>query len=196
MAVALYHVNGGQPFMAYRPGIRVPAYFRKDLPLCLPDRRVNLLIPEAVAGSLEPEDLGLEGFLRRVVAEVHEEAGFRVEPSQVEPLGGGFFPSHGQSSEKIHLVAVRVKPGTESPARGDGSVNEADAPPPLFRPVRDILLDCARGLIEDPKIEILATRLCYRLRYVPALDRGPRPSESARAEEFQEALGGWELGPS
>lgn len=194
VAIALYYVDGGQPFMAYRPGIRVPAYFRKELQLCIPDLHVNLPTPEAVAGSLEPEDRGLEGFLHRVVAEVQEEAGFSVLPGQVESLGGAFFPSHGQSSEKIHLVAVRVKPGSEAPALGDGSVNEADAPPPLFRPVRDILLDCARGMIEDPKIEILATRLCYRLQYIPILDRGPRPAEHGRAEEFREALGGGPLG--
>jgi ADP-ribose pyrophosphatase len=188
VAIALYTVDGGNPWMAYRPGIRVPAYFRKGLDLCLPDRRDHLFTPEAVAGSLEPGDVGLPGFLGRVVAEVEEEAGFKVAPSQVEPLGAGFFPSHGQSSEKIHLVAVRVNPGTQFHAEGDGSVNEADAPPTVFRPVREILLDCARGLIEDPKVEILALRLCHRLKYIPQLDRDPTLPEIERVEEFRQAL--------
>ena len=143
VAIALYFVDCGRPQMACRMGLRVPAYARKDLPLCLSDRRVNLYTPEAVAGSLEPGDRGLDGFLRRVIAEVEEEAGFTVVPTQVEPLGGGFFPSHGQSSEKVHLVAVRVNPGDASPASGDGSVNEADAPPPVFS-IRSWLRPMAR----------------------------------------------------
>jgi ADP-ribose pyrophosphatase len=172
VAMALYYEAGGEPWMAYRPGIRVPVYFRKDLDLCVRDRSTNLFTPEAVAGSLEPCDHGSEGLLARVVAEVWEEAGFEVEPSQVEPLGGGFFPSHGQSSEKIHLVAIHVDPKKQRVARGDGSVNEEDAPPVIFRPVREILLDCARGAIQDPKIEILALRLSYRLWILPQIAAG------------------------
>jgi ADP-ribose pyrophosphatase len=180
--------------MAYRPGIRVPAYFRKELALTVPDRRENLPLPEAVAGSLEPQDVGLEGFLARVAAEVAEETGFGVRPEEIEPLGGGFFPSHGQSSEKIHLCAVRVVPGAQGAAEGDGSVNEADAPPAVFAPVREILLACARGEIEDPKVEILAWRLCLKLRYDPVLDRILSEEEAAA---FRAALteGGWDAAP-
>ncbi len=193
VAVALYHEEGNEPHMAYRPGLRVPVYFRRALPLCLPDEREYLFIPEAVAGSLEPGDRGLDGFLARVCAEVEEEAGFRVAPEEVEPLGAGFFPSHGQSSEKIHLCAVRVVPGSGAEPRGDGSVNESDAPPPVFRPVREILLDCARGAIEDPKVEILARRLCTRLGYLPELDRRAVPGDGPGPAAFREAQarGGW-----
>ena len=78
VAVALYYEREGDIFLAYRHGIRVPVFFRKDLPLPLPDPRGYLFVPEAVAGSLEPGDQGREGLLARVVAEVFEEAGFRV----------------------------------------------------------------------------------------------------------------------
>jgi ADP-ribose pyrophosphatase len=179
VAIAVYHEEDGAPHVAYRPAIRVPVWSRRELPLCLPDRREYLLIPEAIAGSLEPSDRGLEGFLGRVVAEVLEETGFAVPPKQVEPLGAGFFPSHGQSSEKIHLCAVRVDPSAAGEPTGDGSVNEADSPPLLFRSSRDILLDCARGAIEDPKVEILARRLCVRLGYLPELGRYELPGDGA-----------------
>ena len=197
VAMALYHERGGQPQMAYRPGIRVPVYFRKDLPLPLPDRRGYLFIPEAVAGSLEPQDRGVEGILARVVAEVWEEAGLRISPGQVEPLGGGFFPSHGQSSEKIHLCAVRVDPDAASVPEGDGSVNESDAPPIRFEPVREILLGCARGEIEDPKVEVLAWRLCLRLGYLPVEGRYANAAERSSVVGFQDAIrdGGWSGGP-
>ncbi len=194
VAIAIYHELDGEPCMAYRPGIRVPVYFRRDLPLTLADPREYLFIPEAVAGSLEPGDRGLEGFLHRVVSEVAEEAGFTVAPGDVEPLGGGFFPSHGQSSEKIHLCAVRVDPAGVREAFGDGSVNEADAPPVRFRPVREILLDCARGAVEDPKVEILCWRLCLRLGHMPVPGRYAGEGEQTGLESFRNALteGGWD----
>ena len=193
VAIGLYFEQAGHPWMAYRPGIRVPVYFRRDLPLAVPDTRAYDLIPEAVAGSLEPQDRGVEGFLGRVVAEVWEEAGFRVTPGQVEALGAGFFPSHGQSSEKIHLCAIRVDPASSEPPEGDGSVNEADAPPIRFRPLREILLDCSKGIIEDPKVEILARRLSARLGYLPELGRYAEPGERESMLAFEHCLNaaGW-----
>jgi len=187
VAIALYHELGGSPALAYRPGLRVPVWSRRELPLCLPDRREYLHIPEAVAGSLEPQDRGLAGFLGRVVAEVLEETGFAVTPDRVEPLGAGFFPSHGQSSEKIHLCAVRVEPAAAGEAPGDGSVNEADAPPLVFRPLRELLLACARGEVEDPKVELLARRLSVRLGYLPELGRYVAPGDGAGPEGFRAA---------
>ena len=191
VAIALYHTEGGEPAMAYRPGIRVPVYFRKALPLALPDRKEYLHIPEAVAGSLEPGDRGIDGLVARVVAEVAEETGFQAHPEDVESLGASFFPSHGQSSEKIHLCAVRVRPGTEAEPSGDGSVNEADAPPVVFMTLREILQSCARGDIEDPKVEILAWRLCLKLSYDPL--RGAYLRPGGTAGDFLAALeeGGW-----
>jgi hypothetical protein len=193
VAVALFHEDGGVPAMAWRPGIRVPVYFRRDLPLSVADARAYLTIPEAVAGSLEAGDRGPDGVLRRVVAEVLEEAGFQILPGEVIPLGGGFFPSHGQSSEKIHLCAARVSPSLRGEARGDGSVNESDAPPVRFSPVREILLSSARGDMEDPKLEILAWRLCLHLKYLPLEGRYARTDERPAFEEFALALGsgGW-----
>jgi hypothetical protein len=190
VAIGLYCEGPEGPLMAYRGGIRVPVIFRRELSLTVPDDRDYDLIPEAVAGSLEPRDVGVEGFLARVVAEVWEEAGFRVAPGSVEPLGGGFFPSHGQSSEKIHLCAVRVNPEEAQEPEGDGSVNEADAPPIRFRPVREILLDCAGGIIEDPKIEILARRLCLRLGYLPDLGRYAQGPERESVLPFRHLLDG------
>jgi hypothetical protein len=155
----------------------------------LPDEKAYDFIPEAVAGSLEPGDMGKDGFLGRVIAEVWEEAGFRIAAPQIESLGGGFFPSHGQSSEKIHLCAVRVDPGTACPATGDGSVNEEDAPPIRFRPLREILMDCAGGSIEDPKVEILAWRLSLKLGYMAVEGRYAKIEEVGSMDEFRRSFG-------
>ncbi len=193
VAIGLFHEEAGIPSMAWRPGIRVPVFFRRDLSLAVSDPRRYLTVPEAVAGSLEPVDRGPSGVLRRIVEEVLEEAGFRIQPREVISLGGGFFPSHGQSSEKIHLCAARVDPSLRGEAPGDGSVNETDAPPVRFSPLRDILLASARGEMEDPKLEILAWRLCLYLKYLPVQGRYAEPEERPAFEEFSRALrsGGW-----
>ena len=188
VAVALYYEVGEEPWMSYRPGIRIPVYFRRDLDLCIDDPRVYLNIPEAVAGSIEPGDVGMAGLLHRVAAEAMEEGGFKIDPGQVESLGGGFFPSHGQSSEKIHLCAVKVDPSSKNRALGDGSVNEADAPPILFRPLSEVLIGCCRGEIEDPKVEILASRLALKLGYSPVMGRRFTAEEMVRLKDYQTAL--------
>lgn len=193
VAIALYHEEDGFPAMAFRDGIRVPVYFRKELDLPIPDTRKYLFIPEAVAGSMEPEDKGVEGLRRRVVAEVLEEAGFIIKAEQVHPLGGGFFPSHGQSSEKIHLAAARVCPAERVRAEGDGSVNESDAPPVKFMPVSDILKACCASEIEDPKVEILAGRLALYLGYLPLFGRYATPEERELLAPLKSAMetAGW-----
>ncbi len=194
VAIALYHEEEGFPSMAVRPGIRVPVYFRKELSLPVADPREYLFIPEAVAGSLEPTDKGIEGFLNRVADEALEEAGFRINPGDIHGLGGGFFPSHGQSSEKIHLCAARIETISRGRAAGDGSVNESDAPPVAFMPLRDILLASCRGEIEDPKVEILAWRLCLFLGFLPVRNRYADEKELPALRSFSSAIaeGGWQ----
>jgi len=194
VAIALYHEEGGEPAMAFRLGIRVPVYFRRELDLPLSDPCEYLFIPEAVAGSMEPEDKGVEGLRRRVVAEVLEEAGFKIAPGDIHGLGGGFFPSHGQSSEKIHLAAARVRPLERVKAEGDGSVNESDAPPVRFKPLAEISAACCAGEIEDPKVEILARRLALYLGYLPLFGRYATPEERELLAPLKSAMetAGWD----
>ncbi len=145
-------------------GIRPPVYRRKDLSLAVPDSSENLYTFEAIAGSLEEEDRNPNSIIARAKEEIFEELGFEVQTKQFEKLGGGFFPSHGQSSEKIHLLALKVDPDERSDASGDGSVNEGDSLTELLE-ARTILEMCEDGKIEDPKIEIGVTRLCRKLQY-------------------------------
>ncbi len=139
---------------AFRPAI----YFRKDYPLPLKDKRVYTFVYEAVAGSLEKNDKGNDGVLKRVVEELEEEAGFVVDKKNVFSLGGSFFPSHGQSTEKIHLFAVDVSNAKRVEARGDGSVNEELNRIEFFE-INELQDMCVKGIVEDPKIEIGIGRL-------------------------------------
>ena len=143
--------------VGFRPGL----YTRARLRPPIRDRRPRTSIIEAVAGSLEPGDRGQDGITRRARAELLEETGLRPI-SAVLRLGAGFFPSHGQSTEKIHLRAFEVDPARGETPQGDGSANEADSGTLAIEASR-LLSMCRRGGIEDPKLEIGVGRLLDRL---------------------------------
>jgi len=145
--------------VGFRPGLHTRSR------LALPARDVHPYksVIEAVAGSLEPDDRGDGGITARARAELMEETGFRPLPGRTLGLGAGFFPSHGQSTEKVHLRAFEIDPTSALPTRGDGSVNEVDAGTIAIEASR-VLRMCREGLIEDPKLEIGVSRLLRVLR--------------------------------
>ncbi|OLD65312.1 MAG: hypothetical protein AUI52_07770 [Acidobacteria bacterium 13_1_40CM_2_68_10] len=128
--------------IGFRPGL----HRRSRLALPVRDRRRYTSVIEAVAGSLEPGDRGTGGITARALG-----------------LGAGFFPSHGQSTEKVHLRAFEIDPAHALEPQGDGSVNEADAGTIAIEATR-LLFMCRAGLIEDPKLEIGVSRLLLVLR--------------------------------
>lgn len=144
--------------VGFRPGLHLRSRLRPPV-----RERAHTQIPEAVAGSLEQGDRGERGIDARARAELFEETGLRPRRS-IERLGAGFFPSHGQSTEKVHLRAAHVDLATAVPPPGDGSINEKDAGTAVMEAAR-LLRDCRSGRIEDPKLEIGVGRLCRRLRY-------------------------------
>ncbi len=158
VAVIPYYIKEKKIFIGVLKAFRPTIYFRKDYPLALKDERVYTYVYEAVAGSLEKGDKGMDGVLNRVVEELKEEAGFIVKRDDVFSLGGSFFPSHGQSTEKIHLFAVDVSSAQKVEAVGDGSVNEELNELHFFE-LDEVLSMCKKGIVEDPKIEIGAGRL-------------------------------------
>lgn len=148
----------GRMMVICKSGFRPGLCTRQAMRLPVRDRRVYTSVIEAVAGSLEPGDRGERGITARARAELLEETGLRPIASGMVRLGSGFFPSHGQSTEKVHLRAFRVDPHRPAAAAGDGSVNEADSGTLAVEAGR-ILDMCRKGLIEDPKLEIGVTRL-------------------------------------
>ena len=91
-----------------RQNLRPAAYFRKDKSPTLSDGTSHLLVEEIVAGLLELTDRGEPGIRERAAAEVKEEGGIEVDPTEVRLLGGPFFLAPGILSEKIYLCAVDV----------------------------------------------------------------------------------------
>ncbi len=158
VAVIPFYRKDGTVYVGFLKAFRPSIYFRKDYPLPLKDERVYRFVYESVAGSLEEGDKGMDKVIKRVVEELKEEAGFVVNENEIFSLGGSFFPSHGQSTEKIHLFAVNVENALKINATGDGSVNE-ELNRVIFKPLDTVLEMCFKGEIEDPKIEIGVNRL-------------------------------------
>ncbi len=156
--VPFYFARPNRLMIVCKVGFRPGLYTRRWLRPPVRDRRPYTWVIEAVAGSLEPGDRGERGITSRALAELLEETGMRPVGSRAYRLGSGFFPSHGQSTEKVHLRAFKVDPARAATPRGDGSVNEADSGTIAIE-ARQLLRMCQRGEIEDPKIEIGVTRL-------------------------------------
>ena len=174
VAVVIYYIDQDRNiFVGVRKSIRPSIYLRKlDAYKKKLDRREYLTYYEIVAGGIEHKDLepGGIGINGRAAMEVKEEAGFEVEPSEIEKLGGGVFSSPGSGKEKIHFRAVKVNPESQKPPVGDGHPLE-EVGKFEFIEIRKLLDKCHSGEIEDSKTEIGAKRLAARLGYVPELGK-------------------------
>jgi len=158
-----YQPRTGRLMVVTKIGFRPGLFLRAGLDVPLNDRRRYTRVREAVAGSLEPGDRGQRGIDARARAELLEETGLRPVHGRGIDLGAGFFPSHGQSTEKVHLRAYRVDPSSAIEPGGDGSVNESDSGSEAIE-AGLLLKMCRSGAIEDPKLEIGVIRLLHRLK--------------------------------
>ncbi|HMC82649.1 MAG TPA: hypothetical protein VKL61_05390 [Candidatus Polarisedimenticolia bacterium] len=159
-SVALIPFRHGREriWILIKAGFR-PALFQRGLRRAPGEGiRPRPLTFEAVAGSLEPDEWTDSQIDRRALFELEEETGFRAKPADLISLGAGFFPSHGQCTEKIHLRGVRLDRRRHHAPRGDGSVNESETWT-LWVEAVDLIGRCRKGEIEDPKVEIGVQRL-------------------------------------
>lgn len=147
-----------------REGLRPALYFGRDpsrAPLAEAPPATRLT--ELVAGIIEDTDVGEAGLRTRAAAEIHEEAGFVVEPAQIELLGAGMYPSPGAMIEKFYFVAALVDPATQVALAGDGSPMEAGATT-RWLDLDEAIAACMRGEIADLKTELGLRRLRDHLR--------------------------------
>lgn len=163
VAVAIYRRGDRGTEVLLRAALRPPLALGRDgvLPIAEPERSPRVL--EVVAGLIESTDQGMEGIRARAAAEVHEEAGYRVEPAALESLGAPMLPMPGVLPEQIYLFAVEVDADAvpEEPA-GDGSPMEEGAAISWWL-LADALAACRTGEIGDAKSEICLRRLAETL---------------------------------
>ncbi|MGV3619569.1 MAG: NUDIX hydrolase [Archangium sp.] len=144
-----------------RQNLRPAAFFRGDKVPTVPDGRLHLFCEEIVAGLFENEDRGEAGVRHRAAEEVFEEAGYRVDPSRVMPLGPPFFVAPGILSEKIFLTAVEVTGLEATEPEGDGSPLE-EGGVPSWRTLASLQAALADGTIQDAKTELALARFLAR----------------------------------
>lgn len=160
IVVVVWHRDAaGAVHVLVREGLRPALWFGRDPErMTVPDRTRRATLGELVAGILEEGDRGEAGLRARAAAEVHEEAGFAVDPAAIALLGAGSFPSPGSMPEKFFYAAVEVDPATQEPLAGDGSPMEEGATTRWWR-LDDAIAACVRGELEDAKTELGLRRL-------------------------------------
>ena len=124
----------------------------------LPEAAPGMVLTELVAGILEVGDHGEAGLRTRTAYEVHEEAGFVVDPARVMVLGAGTLPSPGSMVEKFYFTAIEVDPATQGPLVTDGSPMEEGATT-RWLGLDEAIAQCVRGDICDLKTEAGLRRL-------------------------------------
>ncbi len=174
--VAYESLEQGRVRVLLRRGLRpVPRLGRGGHPTRegeIPD----LMHLEVVAGILEEEDIGEEGLGRRASLELLEEAGLRVSPDLVEPLGPPVYNSLGIMAERIYLCAVAAGLEDLEAPEGDGTPLEEGSTPEVYW-LEEALGLCANGQIQDAKTELILRRLAAQLE---SGGRGGSPLQGKR----------------
>ena len=156
VVVAIYDA---QHRVLVRAGLRPALYFGRDAARApLPEPAAAPMFTELVAGIIEDGDVGEAGLRTRAAEEIHEEAGFVVDPAAIELLGAGMFPSPGSMIEKFYFVCALVDPSTQTALAGDGSPME-DGARTRWLALDDAIAACVRGELADLKTELGLRRL-------------------------------------
>jgi ADP-ribose pyrophosphatase len=130
-----------------------------------------LFMLEAVAGVLEPGDVGDAGLRRRAAAELREETGLAVSPEEVKPLGPPVFISLGLMAERLYFCRVEVPLRLTAKAAGDGTLLEEGGAAEVYA-LGEALELCRTGRIEDAKTEVALRRLAEHLGFPPSAQVG------------------------
>jgi ADP-ribose pyrophosphatase len=164
VVVVLWRRSGGGVEVLLREGLRPALWFgRPAETLPIADATRTMWMTEVVAGIIEKDDRGEDGVRRRAAIEAWEEAGYRIEPSAIEFLGAGSFPTPGSMPEKYWLVAAELAAdAAQYEADGDGSPMEHGART-WWTTLDDAIAQCVSGAIADAKTELALRRLRDRV---------------------------------
>lgn len=113
---------------------------------------------ELPAGLVEVDERSPEGLRRCAARELHEEAGFEVDPAALAELGPSTFPAPGMIAERHFYFHVEVDPARQGTPPEDGSPLEQRAAVAAI-PLDEAIELTRRGAIEDAKTEVALRRL-------------------------------------
>ncbi len=161
VVVALYHRSPERGLQVLvRDELRPPLWLARGgegVPVA--GERTEVLFTGVVAGIIEADDRGEAGIRRRAAIEAWEEAGYDVDPGEVELLGAGTFPTPGALPEKFWLAAAAIDdPAAKGEPPGDGSPLEEGAAL-RWLDIDGAIAACVAGDIADAKTELIFRRL-------------------------------------
>lgn len=164
VAVVLFYYKDGELLLGFTKQARLAKVVRD-----FNERKTikpfnNLLLLEAVAGSLEIGEKTTLKIRKRVKKEIYEETGLDVKLKDIFSLGKPFFTSPGQSTEKIYPFGAKVEMEKKKVAVGDGSLLEKDSNKVVFYSLSKVLEMLFSHKIEDAKTEITILRLFFKLK--------------------------------
>ena len=146
-----------------RPAVAVrrfdPLHYQAD------GKELDGEIWELPAGGIEPGDLapGGAGRLGRAVAEAWEEAGLKLQPDELTPLGPSPYTSPAFAGERLHFFCAEVDPSRAQEPCGDGHPMEEGSELRLI-PLPQALEWVEQGKVSDLKTEVGLLRLARRLQ--------------------------------
>lgn len=158
VALFLWFRKDGEVHVLFRECIRPAIYLRKIRPHAIKDDREYPVLIEAIAGILEPGDVGEEGICARAAIEAEEEAGVHIDPKTITILGHGAFDAPGVMAEKLFFTAARFDPETRGAPKTDGSPFE-ERGAVFSLTLKEAFAWIARGDICDMKTELGLRRL-------------------------------------
>lgn len=157
VAILVYRRGrGGQTEILLKECIRPPILLRA--PRVRGKRPNPPLLLEIVAGSREPGDQTQTDLKKRAAAEILEEAGIRVKPALVMPMGLPVFTSPGGLSEEVHIFQCDVTGLPQSGAQMHGAHPLELHAPLHWIPLETGLQWLRSGKVADAKTEIAIRR--------------------------------------
>lgn len=149
-------------WVVLRSAIRPPCALRDPgrSPISEP---VNRGLWEVPAGLVEENERSEQGLRRAAARELHEEAGFLVEPEQLHPLGPSSFPCPAVIAERHFFFRVVVDPAQQETPQLDGSPLE-EAGELVAVELQAALAAASSGQLADAKTELSLRRLHLALQ--------------------------------
>lgn len=163
--VPYYFDELGLPWVYLRSAARPPLLLRPPASFPAPELATPHGLWELPAGLVESDENNLRGLAAGAKRELLEELGFSVPVESLRPLGNSTYPSPGVIAERHYFFAVQVDPSARREPELDGSPIEALGAV-IAVSLRDALLACDAGELEDAKTELGLLRL-WRMLEVP-----------------------------
>ena len=156
--VPRFRDGAGRVHVYLRSALRPPVAARPAAVRPVPERETLGAMWEVPAGLVEVDERSPEGLRRCAARELHEEAGFEVDPEAFAALGPSSFPAPGVIGERHFFFHVEVDPARQVTPPEDGSPLERGAKV-VAVPLAEALDLVRRGEIEDAKTELALRRL-------------------------------------